>query len=151
MHNIAIPFIAVLIAFAGSGMTRANLPWYKTIKKPSWTPPGSVIGIVWTIIYVLTSASALIVWNLYGDLASITVSMLFLANSALNVGWSYIFFVRHALGLAIIEMCLLNVTTIALMYIIWPLSTLAALLLLPYVLWVIFATYLAVRVKLMNP
>jgi len=150
MHNIAIPFITLLVGIAGHSLTQSGMEWYKTVKRPRWTPSGGTIGIVWTTIYVFAAISALLVWNLYADKAGIAVSMLFVANAALNLGWSYIFFVRHDFGLAVIEMCLLNLTNLILMYIIWPLSLYAALLLLPYFIWVCFATYLSVIIRKMN-
>jgi len=150
MHNIAIPFITILIAVAGRSLTTNGLIWYKTIKKPSWTPSGMIIGLVWTTIFTLAAISALIVWNLHSEDADISISMLYLANGGLNLLWSYIFFTRHRLGLAIIEATALNITTIILMILIWPFSIVASLLLLPYVLWVSFATYLAAVIWKLN-
>jgi tryptophan-rich sensory protein len=150
MHNIAIPFITILVAFARHSITQGNMKWYNALKKPFGSPTGFSLVIIWSILFTLAGVSALIVWNLYGDRATITISMLYVINGALNIGWSYIFFVRNYLGFALIEICVLNLTTLMLMYIIWPLSILTALLLLPYVLWTTYATYIVARIWEMN-
>jgi len=150
MHNTAIPFVALLVAITGHKMTQSGMDWYKSIKKPPWTPSGGIIGIAWTTIFILTSISALVVWNVYAEKATIAISMLYVLNAALNMGWSYIFFVRRNFALSVIEMCLLNLTTLMLIYIIWPLSIVAACLLFPYFFWVTFATYLAARIWKQN-
>ncbi len=150
MHNIVIPLVTIIIALAGSQLTSQGMKWYGTLKKPSWTPGGGFIGAIWTIIFILAAVSALIFLNLLAEQADISIGLLFVINGALNVFWSYIFFFRHHLGLAIIEMCVLNLSILLLMYLIWPLSTIAALLLLPYFLWVCFATYIAVIVRNLN-
>jgi len=151
MHNIIIPIYTFLVALVGNRLTNSGMKWYKGLKLPKWTPKGKVIGIVWTAIYFLTAISALIVWNQYGDQASITIGLLFLLNGLLNALWSYIFFLRHDFMLAVFDMSALNITIVLLIFEIWPLSVIAALLLLPYFIWVSFATYLTCQVKSMNP
>jgi benzodiazapine receptor len=150
MYNLVIPLFTLLVALIGSKLTLSGMNWYTTLKLPKWTPQGKVIGIIWTVIFILTAISALIVWNQYGNKASISIGLLFMLNGILNVLWSYVFFVRHNFNLAIFEMSALNITTVLLIYEIWPFSIMAALLLLPYFLWVSVATYLACSIKTMN-
>jgi translocator protein len=150
MHNLFIPLFTFLVALVGSRLTLSGMKWYRTVKLPKWNPNGKTIGLVWTTIFILAAISALIVWNQYGDQASISVGVLFLLNGILNVLWSYIFFVRHDYTLAVFEASALNITIILLIYIIWPLSVVAALLLLPYFLWISFATFLTCKIKGMN-
>ena len=63
LNYIIIPLIAFLTATIGSFFTGTGMDWYETINLPEWTPPGYIIGIVWTIIFVLTAVSALFVWK----------------------------------------------------------------------------------------
>ena len=108
---------------------------------PSWTPPGSIIGLAWTTIFILTALSAMIVWNTAPrDSRLWWIVLLFLLNGVLNVFWSYLFFNQHLVGTALWEMLLLNASTVALIVLIWPINRLAASLLFPYVGWVTFAT-----------
>ena len=71
-------------------------------------------------------------------------------NAILNVGWSYLFFVLHRPGWAILEMTILNLTTIFLVIWLWRKTIWSAILLVPYVVWVTFATYLTYLIWLLN-
>jgi tryptophan-rich sensory protein len=149
---ILIPLVTIAVVYAGGQLTMRSVKmWYKTIRKPSWTPPGSVIGAVWTVLYILAALSALIVWNLPGG-ASVpaTVAVLFFLNAAVNVLWSYVFFYLHKMGPAIWVCLFLDLTIILLIQFIAPASAFAAWLLVPYAAWVTFASYLNYRVWAMN-
>jgi tryptophan-rich sensory protein len=74
----------------------------------------------------------------------------FILNAVLNVTWSYLFFVRHEIGYSIIEMIFLLLSVLALMVLLYRELPVASLLLLPYVLWVLFATYLTVIIYGLN-
>jgi tryptophan-rich sensory protein len=152
LSYILIPLITILVAFVGGQLTmRSVKTWYKTIRKPSWTPPGGVIGTVWTVLYILAAISALIVWNLPGG-ASVptTIVMLFILNAAVNVFWSWVFFYKHKPGPAIWVCLFLDLTIVLLIQFISPLSVFAAWLLVPYAAWVTFASYLNYRVWEIN-
>lgn len=151
-NYLIIPLVTVLVSVLGSRFTSAGVgAWYKTIDLPAWTPPGSVIGAVWTTIFILSTISALILWN--GATAKSrlpTLATVFLLNAALNVLWSYLFFSRHLIGLAAWESLALEATCLALVALAWPISRLASALLMPYAAWVAFATYLTYNVWGMN-
>jgi benzodiazapine receptor len=150
-NYVVIPLVTILTSVIGSQFTRGGMDWYRTIALPPWTPPGSVIGTVWTIIFVLATAAALIFWNGTPQARHLNVIVgLFLCNAALNVLWSYLFFARHLIGEAIIEMIALNLTTLLLILLLWRASKLASILLAPYFLWVCFAMHLASRILVMN-
>ena len=147
---ILIPLVTILVAYTGGRLTaRSVATWYRTLRKPSWTPPGSVIGAVWTVLYILTAISALTVWNLSTPVP-LVVATLFVLNAAVNVLWSYVFFYLHKMGLAIWVCLFLDLTIVLLIWLITPLSILAALLLVPYAAWVTFASYLNYRVWAMS-
>lgn len=151
-NYLIIPLITIITASLGSWLTNRGLAtWYQTIKLPDWTPAGSVIGTVWTMIFVLSTISALIVWNRhYKGKNFWLIIVFFLINAGLNVLWSFLFFEAHLIGLAIFEAGLLGLSVIVLIILIWPLSVWAAILLLPYAFWVSFATYLTYNVWLLN-
>jgi len=152
LSYILIPLIAVIVAFAGGRLTaRSVATWYETLRMPSWTPPGGVIGAVWTVLYILAAIAALMVWNLPdGVQVPALVATLFILNAAVNVFWSYVFFYLHRPGPAIWVCLFLDLTIILLIQFIAPLSPLAAWLLVPYAAWVTFASYLNYRVWAMN-
>lgn len=150
-NYILIPLVVVVVALLGNWFTGGGMEWYETLSLPSFTPPGYAIGIVWTAIFILGAVSALLFWNKAGRAKYFYgVASLFILNAVLNALWSYLFFVRHLLGLAVVEMGLLNLTTLLLMVLIKKRSKAAAWLLLPYFLWVSFATYLAYQVWMLN-
>jgi tryptophan-rich sensory protein len=103
------------------------------------------------IIFILTTISALIVWNTFPRENRFAVIVgLFLVNAVLNLGWSHIFFGVHALGWSVVEAALLELSVLALIFLIWPLSRWTAVLIFPYAAWVMFATYLTYSVWSLN-
>jgi tryptophan-rich sensory protein len=152
LNYFIIPVITILVSLIGNYFTSIGLKdWYQGLALPSFTPPGFVIGIVWTVIFILATISALYVWPRFNckplkwQLAGI-----FILNALLNVFWSFLFFVDNQLAAAIWEMIALNLTTLILILLIWPKSKFAASLLIPYFGWVTFATYLAYRIYALN-
>ena len=151
LSYILIPLVTILVAYIGGRLTSSSVKtWYVGLRKPSWTPPGSVIGAVWTVLYILAAISALVVWNLPAAPVPVLVATLFILNATVNVFWSYIFFYLHRPGPAIWVCLFLDLTIVLLIQFIAPLSLLAAWLLVPYAAWVSFASYLNYRVWAMN-
>jgi benzodiazapine receptor len=151
LHYILIPIAVILTAFIGGQITNVGMSWYKTINLPSWTPPGSIIGTVWTVIFILTAISAIIYWNKVpiGNMFYWILGF-FVVNLLLNILWSFLFFGVHYLGWAVIEALVLDLSVIILMVLIFPFSKLASLLLFPYAFWVAFASYLTYSVWFLN-
>jgi tryptophan-rich sensory protein len=150
---IVIPLITVLVAALGGFLTSSGIMngWYDSLMMPDFAPPRELFGPVWTSIYLLTTLAALIVWNTFKPTKRWEwIIGLFIANAALNVLWSFLFFSQQMISASLVEIFVLNATTIALMVLIWPLSRWVALLLLPYVGWVSFATYLLIEIWNLN-
>ncbi|MFA5133420.1 MAG: TspO/MBR family protein [Patescibacteria group bacterium] len=151
LNYILIPLFALSVAGAGSLVTSRGMEWYKKINLPDFTPPGSFIGTVWTIIFILSAISAIMVWNkaLHNQKFWIIIG-LFILNGLLNFFWSYLFFGKQQIFGALFEIIPLEVSVVTLMILIWPLSRLASLLLLPYAGWVAFASYLNYLIWTLN-
>jgi tryptophan-rich sensory protein len=110
---------------------------------PSWTPPGSTIGMVWTTIFILSTIAIILLWNKsQRDKRFKLIITLLIANGLLNLFWSFLFFYSGLIGVAFFEAILLDISVILLIIFIWPKNKLASLLFLPYALWVAFAAYL---------
>jgi len=156
LNYILFPLIAFLVGALGSRWTSGGMEWYKQLKLPPIAPPGWVIGMIWTIIYILTTTSAIILWNLTSDKWAQwqgrywLIWILFAVNAFLNAYWSWLFFAQHQIGWAILEMIVLETTNIVLIILAWKFSKIASYLLIPYVVWVVFAAYLAVMVWGLN-
>lgn len=123
--------------------------FYAQLNKPSWAPPAGVFGPVWTVLYSLMGVAAWLVWRSprpgRGALA------LFGVQLAVNALWSWLFFAWHLGALAAVEVLVLLALIIATVRAFWRSSRLAAVLLLPYLLWVGFASALTWSVWQRNP
>lgn len=151
LNYLTIPLAVALTAVAGSRITSANMSWYDTLKLPAIAPAGSLIGLVWTVIFALTALSILLFWQREKnrDFKKV-VAWLFILNGVLNVLWSQVFFGWHLLGWALVEMVALNLVNLWLIILLWPRHKWSSLLLWPYFVWVCFATYLTAMIWLLN-
>lgn len=151
LHFFLFPMSVFLCSYLGGKFTNAGMDWYKTINTPSWTPPGSIIGIVWTIIFILLIASMLIAWEKFKNNKLFNIlGILFIANILLNAFWSYLFFYSQNIFAALIEMVFLEISIIAMIFVMWKISKRASILLFPYAGWVAFATFLTYMVYSLN-
>jgi tryptophan-rich sensory protein len=148
---VVIAVSVAAVATGGSALTQSGMAWYATLNLPAFTPAGGTIGMVWTVIYVLSAVAVMLLWRGRAQYPrfGLLVALLVL-NGLLNVLWCYVFFVAHQLGLAVLEMIVLNLTTAAVIVLTWRRQLVVSLLLLPYFAWVCFATYLAASIWRMN-
>jgi benzodiazapine receptor len=140
-----VVFILLTFAVAGLGglATRNGLPgWYSTLAKPSWTPPSWVFGPVWTLLYTTMAVAAWLVLLRGGWNGARGALILFAVHLAVNAAWSVLFFGCHRPGLALVDIVILWGMILALIVAFRRISAGAALLLVPYLLWVSFATVL---------
>lgn len=116
--------------------------WYRGLEKPFFNPPDSVFGPVWTLLYVLMGISLFLVWRTPAGPLRRRALAVFWAQLALNFAWSFVFFTFHRIGLALLNI-LLIVAGVALMIGFFAkVHRTAAVLQIPYLLWVGFATLL---------
>lgn len=143
----------LLVAFAAAAVgaiASVNAAaFYAELSKPPWAPPAEVFGPVWTVLYLLMGVSAWLVWR--EPRPSRGALVLFGVQLAANALWSWLFFAWHRGALATVEVLLLLVLIIATVRAFWQSSRLAAALLLPYLLWVCFASALTWSVWQRNP
>jgi tryptophan-rich sensory protein len=153
LNYFLIPLLTILVAVVGSELTRIGIDdgWYAFIVKPKWVPAGQTIGSVWTILYFLATASALIFWNRSKRTKRFWITTsLFLFNALCNMIWPLFFFALHRMGIALIDAALITLSVLLLICYLWNLSRPAAFLLLPYLLWSSFATYLNFTIWRLN-
>ncbi len=151
LNYFLIPLLVVITGSAASYFAQTGRVWYKTINLPMWTPSNTLMVIAWTVIFILSSAAVLIVWNRYSAQKNFRLIMtLFILNAVINVGWNILFFGHQQIGLAFFQAVLLVSNVVILIVLIWKFCPLAATCLLPYSLWVIFSTILTFNVWLMN-
>lgn len=145
-------FILVSLAagFIGSFFTMDSIQtWYMTLNRPSWTPPNWVFGPVWTTLYVLMGTAAYLV-SRSKKLGKSFVLWLFLAHLLVNTFWSIAFFGMHELLLAVFVIVLLFGLILLLMRLFWRYSHMATYLMVPYLLWVSYASTLNIGLLFLN-
>jgi tryptophan-rich sensory protein len=120
--------------------------WYEGINKPSFNPPSWVFGPVWTLLYILMGIVLYILWTNNAKI----VLIFFAIQLALNFFWSLIFFGLQSPLLAFIEMMFLLAAIIITAVYAYPVSKATIWLLLPYMLWVGFATILTLSIYMLN-
>ena len=144
-------WLAVTFAAAWIGSRFQPGEWYSGLIKPALTPPGWVFGPVWTLLYAIMAVAAWLVWCRHGLANAIGPLGLFLGQLALNALWSYLFFGLQHPGLALLDIVFLWLVILATVKAFWRSHRPAGLLLLPYLFWVSFATYLNFQFWRLNP
>jgi translocator protein len=148
-----VPFVVVCFAAAGIGslFTATSVKtWYAQLRRPEWTPPNWIFGPVWTTLYLLMAISAWLVWRSTSGPDARPALTLFTVQLVLNSLWSLVFFGLRKVGPAFAEILLLWMMIVATTVAFLPMSLLAAWLLIPYLGWVLFASYLNFRIWQMN-
>ncbi|MEZ5559791.1 MAG: TspO/MBR family protein [Pseudomonadales bacterium] len=143
------------IAFAAAmlgGLATDIGDWYRGLTKPSWQPPDWLFAPVWTLIFALIAWSAGAAWlAATPEVRGVQVVLPFAVNLLLNVAWSFLFFRLRRPRLAFVELLALWLSIVVMIAALWPISELAALLLLPYLIWVSFAGWLNRTIVRLNP
>lgn len=146
-------FVALCLGIGalGGAVTATSVKtWYPTLVKPSFNPPSEVFGPVWTALYVMMGTAAWRVWRAADRDTARGPLALFALQLAINLGWSVVFFGLERIGPAVAVIVVLELVVVATAIGFRPIDRLAALLLLPYILWVAFATVLNVAIWRLN-
>ncbi len=150
-----IPYLVAgggaLVLAAAGGLTTDIGPWYRDLKKPRLQPPNWLFGPAWTLILAAAAASAAIAWDAAPDAATKSrVILVFVVNALLHFLWSPLFFRLKRPDWALIEMVPFWFSILWAIHTVAPLSSLAAWLLLPYIVWVSFAAVLNLGIVRLN-
>ena len=151
--------VAELAGVIGSVFTISVIPtWYVGLVKPALNPPSWVFGPVWTALYFLMGISLFLVWKQHSNILD-NVRMLrmwkigitaFFVQLFLNAIWSIIFFGLQNPGWALVDIVFLWLAIVWTMVVFYKISRPAAYLLVPYLLWVSFASYLNYSIWMLN-
>jgi tryptophan-rich sensory protein len=128
-----------------------NYEWYAKLKKPKWSPPSWLFGPVWTFLYLLILISfGKVLWLGWQFQLPFLVVLPFVLNLIFNFSFTYFQFGLKNNYLAALDIVLVLGTLIWAMLIIYPLYGWIALIQIPYLLWVCFATFLQLNVTYLN-
>jgi tryptophan-rich sensory protein len=148
MKDITKLLISVVISlsagFIGSIFTNPNIEtWYATIKKPSIAPPNWVFAPVWTILFLLMGIAAYLVWRQGWSNPQVrTAVVIFLIHLIVNILWSAVFFGLRAPMAAFFVIIALWLLILVIIILFANITVTAGILLIPYLLWVSFASVL---------
>jgi tryptophan-rich sensory protein len=137
------------VAVAGGVAGDFRSAWYAELRKPAWQPSGAAIGAVWSVLYATIAAAGSLLW-LERRRASRALLPLFVAQSLLNAAWTPLFTRAKRTDLATAECALLTAVNAGLVAQAWKVRRPAALLLLPYLGWSMFATFLSWTIHRLN-
>lgn len=145
---LVVSFAASAIGAVASIQARS---FYSQLVQPDWAPPPGVFGPVWTVLYALMGIAAWLVWRSGGFRANGQALTLFLLQLAINALWSWLFFAWHRGLLALVDVLVLWILIVATLVSFWRVRPLAGALLIPYLLWVGFASALNFSLWQLNP
>ena len=155
-HNIPKLVFSIIMAhsagIAGSFFTVAAIPvWYEGIIKPSFNPPSWVFGPVWLFLYTLIGVALYLIWQKkHGNKKVRFVFIFFIAHLVINALWSAVFFGLQNILLALVVIVILWLMILSLIFMSWSIDKRASILLVPYFLWVSFATVLNFSILQLN-
>lgn len=138
-------FPLVLAALILGGFASSNTSmdvWYQSLSKSSLNPPGYVFGIVWPILYVLMGISAYRTFEL--------TKRMFFIQLIFNTGWSWLFFAFQMPVIALLNIWLLIFLNVVIVKIMYKADKFSGIIYIPYVLWLLFASYLNLFIVLNN-
>lgn len=140
--------LSAVIAWFGSQFAADN--WYLELNKPGWTPPGWIFGPVWTILYILMAVAAWLIWRNDRKITGKLSLKIYLIKMVCNGLWSYLFFGLHQIGLAFLDIIVLLVLLIWVIILFYKEKKSAGIILIPYLIWVSFASVLNLSIWLLN-
>lgn len=147
--SIAACFLAASIgALATTGSVDSE--WFVELNKPTWNPPNWLFGPVWSLLYLMMAVAAWLVWKQSGLGKAKPALCWFGFHLVLNVLWSVLFFGLQQPGWAFLEIVALWLSIVVSIVLFYPHSKLAAGLLVPYFLWVTFASFLNFTIWSLN-
>jgi tryptophan-rich sensory protein len=147
--------VCEIVGASGSIFTFPNIPtWYSTLTKPFFSPPNWLFGPVWTFLFLLMGISFYLIWvnaeKKLREQKNVSMS-LFGVQYFFNVLWSYLFFGLRSPLLGLIGIIILWILIVLTIINFYKISKTSAYLLVPYLLWVSFATILNLSIMILNP
>ena len=125
--------------------------FYVQLSRPSWAPPSWLFGPVWSLLYIMMGVAAWLVWRKHGFPVAASGLTLFVIQLIANAFWTWLFFVWHQGALSFAEIVVLWLLVASTIVAFWRLHRLAALMLVPYLAWVSFASALTYSLWRLNP
>ena len=145
-------FVVVNVLAAMSGAVFKPGAWYETLAKPWWNPPKWAFPVAWTFIFGLIAIAGWIAWLEAGGIGGAPWAFVFYGlQLALNAGWSAVFFGMKRPDLALVEVGFMFLAILITVILFFQVSATAGWLMVPYLLWTVFAARLNHKIMVLNP
>ena len=149
---VCVPLLVLLGVLSGqlSG-DGAGDAWFATLRKPPGFPPAILFGFVWSVLYAMMGLALALVLAARGARLRGCAIALFAVQLVLNLAWSPLFFGMHRISWALADIVMLDIAVVATILLFWRIRPSAAWLMVPYLAWILFATYLNGAILRDNP
>ena len=144
-HLSLIIWIVALIAIGSiiGSLTKPEIStWYKALTRSSLIPPNYVFPVVWTILYGIIGTCGWIIWRTQTFPKLKVFKILYVTQLVLNWSWTPLFFHYHLTGLALVVLGAMDILVGTLILLAYRKMSVVSLLMLPYLFWILFASYL---------
>ncbi len=148
---VMVPAVLLLGFLAGQLGGDANSAWFQSLDKPAIFPPPIWFGIVWSVLYIMLGFALALVCAAWGARGRAAAIVMFLVQLGVNLAWTPVFFGQHQITGGLILITVLDVLAIVTIAMVWRVRKLAAVLMLPYLAWILFATVLNYEFLRLNP
>lgn len=149
---VLVPLLVLLGFLSGqAAQSGPGNPWFDALEKPGIFPPPATFGIVWTVLYVVMGIALAMICAARGARGRGLAVIAFAVQFMLNLAWSPVFFGAHQITGGLIVIGILDVAVIATIALFGRVRPVAAWLLVPYLVWICFATYLNFAFLQANP
>lgn len=143
--------LVMLLGFLAGQLGNPDSGWFRGLVKPEIYPPPAAFGIVWTILYAMIGFAVALVCSSWGARGRGLAIVLFAVHFIFNLAWTPVFFGNENIQGGLVVIGLVDVTLLVVIWAFWRVRRAAALLLLPYLAWVLFATLLNYQFLQVNP
>lgn len=144
-HLSLIIWIVTLITIGGiiGSLTKPEIStWYSTLNRSTLTPPNYVFPVAWTILYGMIAACGWLIWRSQVFPKLSIIKTLYVAQLILNWSWTPIFFHYHLTGLSLVVLVTMDILVATIILLTYQKMRPVSLLMVPYLSWILFATYL---------
>jgi len=139
-------FLLIVAAVAMSGVAFQPGAWYAGLTKPFWTPPNWLFPPVWTLLYIMIAIAGWLIFSM----PDTRLRLLWVIQLGLNALWSWLFFGLHHFAAGLVDILALLVSIGAILLLSRPISKTVTWLMLPYFLWVAYASTLNAGILILN-
>jgi translocator protein len=147
---VLIGFIGATAVAATTGAIFRPGEWYERLAKPDWRPPNWLFAPVWSLLYLMIAFSGWLVWRDAGLAGAGLPLLVYFLQLLLNAAWTPMFFGLHRIDLGFLTIFALWLSILATIWLFYPVSVVAAMLLVPYFAWVSFAALLNLSIWRLN-